>query len=141
MRADITVCFTAGEKLMHLNEDELNRRIPVWYALSELFTGRELQDYDYRWMAQVLKESGLSRESVFLILDEEVAPALQANLLYNPTPVMDGWTEEDVKRLVMEYVTRKPTIIERVVPDRLLSKQRRKYIQDELNRLTAELDK
>ncbi|AUV03720.1 hypothetical protein AAIG33_15970 [Phytobacter ursingii] len=126
---------------MHLNEDELNRRIPVWYALSELFTGRELQDYDYRWMAQVLKESGLSRESVFLILDEEVAPALQANLLYNPTPVMDGWTEEDVKRLVMEYVTRKPTIIERVVPDRLLSKQRRKYIQDELNRLTAELDK
>lgn len=126
---------------MHLNEDELNRRIPVWYALSELFTGRELQDYDYRWMAQVLKESGLSRESVFLILDEEVAPALQANLLYNPTPVMDGWTEEDVKRLVMEYVTRKPTIIERVVPARLLSKQRRKYIQDELNRLTAELDK
>ena len=56
-------------------------------------------------------------------------------------PVMDSWTEEDVKRLVMEYVTRKPTIIERVVPDRLLSKQRRKYIQDELNRLTAELDK
>lgn len=126
---------------MHLNEDELNRRIPVWYALSELFTGRELQDYDYRWMAQVLKESGLSRENIFLILDEEVAPALQANLLYNPTPVMDGWTEEDVKRLVMEYVTRKPTIIERVVPARLLSKQRRKYIQDELNRLTAELDK
>ena len=126
---------------MHLNEDELIRRIPVWYALSELFTGRELQDYDYRWMAQVLKESGLSRENIFLILDEEVAPALQANLLYNPTPVMDGWTEEDVKRLVMEYVTRKPTIIERVVPARLLSKQRRKYIQDELNRLTAELDK
>lgn len=126
---------------MHLNEDELIRRIPVWYALSELFTGRELQDYDYRWMAQVLKESGLSREKIFLILDEEVAPALQANLLYNPTPVMDGWTEEDVKRLVMEYVARKPTIIERVVPARVLSKQRRKHIQDELNRLTAELDK
>ncbi|EKM5761209.1 hypothetical protein SMX71_003899 [Cronobacter dublinensis] len=126
---------------MHLNEDELIRRIPVWYALSELFTGRELQDYDYRWMAQVLKESGLSREKIFLILDEEVAPALQANLLYNPTPVMDGWTEEDVKRLVMEYVARKPTIIERVVPARVLSKQRRKHIQDELNRLTTELDK
>ncbi|EOC1352505.1 hypothetical protein ACI096_003505 [Cronobacter dublinensis] len=126
---------------MHLNEDELIRRIPVWYALSELFTGRELQDYDYRWMAQVLKESGLSREKIFLILDEEVAPALQANLLYNPTPVMDGWTEEDVKRLVMEYVTRKPTIIERVFPARFLSKQRRKYIQNELNMLNAELDK
>jgi hypothetical protein len=48
---------------------------------------------------------------------------------------MDGWTEEDVKRLVMEYVTRKPTIIERVIPAGLLFKLRRKYIQDELNRL------
>jgi hypothetical protein len=74
-----------------------------------------------------------------MILDEEVAPALQANLLYNPTPVMDGWTEEDVKRLVMEYVTR-PTIIEQVIPAGLLFKLRRKYIQDELNRLAAELD-
>lgn len=126
---------------MHLTEAELTSRVPVWYALSELFTGRELQDYDYRWMAQVLKESGLSREEIFVILDEEVAPALQGNLLYNPTPVMDGWTEEDVRRLVTEYVTRKPTIIERVFPARLLLKQRRKHIQDELNRLTAELDK
>ena len=126
---------------MHFTEAELVSRVPVWYALSELFTGRELQDYDYRWMAQVLKESGFSREEIFVILDEEVAPALQANLLYNPTPVMDGWTEEDVTRLVTEYVYRKPTIIERVVPARLLLKQRRKRIQDELNRLTAELDK
>ena len=54
---------------------------------------------------------------------------------------MDGWTEEDVKRLVTEYVSRKPTIIERVVPASLLLKQRRKHIRDELNRLTAELDK
>jgi hypothetical protein len=126
---------------MHFTEGEIRSRIPVWYALSELFTGRELQDYDYRWMAQVLKESGLSREEIFEILDEEVAPALQANLLYNPTPVMDGWTEEDVKRLVTEYVIRKPTVIERVVPARLLLKRRRKHIQDELNRLSAELDK
>lgn len=126
---------------MHFTEGEIRSRVPVWYALSELFTGRELQDYDYRWMARVLKESGLSREEIFKILDEEVAPALQANLLYNPTPVMDGWTEEDVKRLVTEYVIRKPTMIERVVPARLLLKRRRKHIQDELNRLSAELDK
>jgi len=119
----------------------LANRVPVWHALSELFTGRELQDYDYRWMAQRLKESGLSREEIFVILDEEVAPALQANLLYNPTPVMDGWSEEDIKRLVTEYVNKKPTIIERVIPARLLLKQRRKHIQDELNKLSAELDK
>ncbi|MDU5455256.1 MAG: hypothetical protein E6095_17290 [Pseudescherichia vulneris] len=126
---------------MHFNETELAIRIPVWHALSELFTGRELQDYDYRWIAQVLKDSGLNRKEIFAILDQEVAPALQANLLYNPTPVMDGWSEEDIKQLVTEYVNKKPTIIERVIPARLLLKQRRKHIQDELNRLSAELDK
>lgn len=54
---------------------------------------------------------------------------------------MDGWTEEDVKRLVTEYVIKKPTIIERVVPAGLLLKKPRKHIRDELNRLTAELGK
>lgn len=130
-----------GETNMHMTEALLTTRVPVWHALSELFTGRELQKYDYRWMVQVLKESGLSREEIFMILDEEVAPALQANLLYNPTPVMDGWSEEDIKRLVKEYVARKPTIIERIIPACLLLKQRRKYISDELKRLSAELDK
>jgi hypothetical protein len=83
----------------------------------------------------------LSRETIFVILDEEVAPALQANLLYNPTPVMEGWTVEDIKKLVAEYMKRKPTIIERIIPARLLLKQRRKHIQYELNRLLVELDK
>lgn len=130
-----------SKRISNFTEAELANRVPVWHALSELFTGRELQDYDYRWMAQRLKESGLSREEIFVILDGEVAPALQANLLYNPTPVMDGWSEEDIKQLVMKYVNKKPTIFERVIPARLLLNQRRKHIQEELNRLTAELDK
>lgn len=126
---------------MHFNETELAIRVPVWHALSELFTGRELQDYDYRWIAQVLKDSGLNREEIFAILDQEVAPALQANLLYNPTPVMEGWTKNDIKRLVTEYVNKKPTMIERFIPASLLMKQRRKYILNEINRLAAEMDK
>lgn len=126
---------------MQLSEAELITRAPVWYALSELFTWRDLQDYDYIWMAQVLKDSGLSREDIFTILDEEVAPALQTNLLYNPTPVIDCWSEDDVKELVLRYVSRKPTLIERVIPSHYLFKQRRKFIQDEILKLTAELDK
>ncbi|QBC01531.1 DUF7079 family protein [Enterobacter cloacae] len=126
---------------MHLTEIQLITRVPVWHALSELFTGRELQEYDYRWMAEVLNKSGLSREEIFKIVDEEVVPALQANLLYNPTPVMDGWSEEEIKRLVTAYLNRKPTIIERIIPSRVLLKQRRKHISNELNRLSAELDK
>ncbi|EGT4370842.1 hypothetical protein SNQ26_003000 [Cronobacter malonaticus] len=126
---------------MHLTDGEIASRVPVWHALSEIFTGRELQDYDYRWMAQVLKASGKSREEILTILDEEVAPALQINLLYSPAPVMQGWSEEDVKEMVLAYVIRKPMLIERLVPARILLKQRRKYIQTEIEWLCAELAK
>ncbi|NCI00416.1 hypothetical protein EHI96_11235 [Cronobacter malonaticus] len=125
---------------MHLTNAEIASRVPVWYALSEIFTGRELQDYDYRWMAQALKASGKNREEILTILDEEVAPVLQINLLYSPAPVMQGWSEQDVKEMVQEYVIRKPTLIERLVPARILLKQRRKYTQTEIDRLCAELD-
>ncbi|EPT7031955.1 DUF7079 family protein [Cronobacter malonaticus] len=125
---------------MHLTNAEIASRVPVWYALSEIFTGRELQDYDYRWMAQVLKASGKNREEILTILDEEVAPVLQINLLYSPAPVMQGWSEQDVKEMVQEYVIRKPTLIERLVPARILLKQRREYTQTEIDRLCAELD-
>lgn len=128
-------------RMFSLNDVELIARVTVWHALSELFTGRELQEYDYQWMAEVLKKSRLNREEIFRIVDEEVTPALQANLLYNPTPVMDGWSEEDIKRLVTAYLKRMPTIIERIISARLLLKQRRKHISKELNGLSAELDK
>lgn len=131
----------APGKPMHLTDTEIADRVPVWYALSEIFTGRELQDYDYRWMAQVLKASGKSCEEILTILDEEVAPVLQLNLLYSPVPVMQGWSEEDVKERVLAYVIRKPTLIERLVPAPVLSKRRRKYIQTEIERLCAELAK
>ncbi|ELY7390613.1 hypothetical protein SOJ80_000781 [Cronobacter universalis] len=126
---------------MHLTDAEIASRVPIWYALSGICTGRELQDYDYRWMAQVLKASGKSREEILTILDEEVAPVLQINLLYNPAPVMQGWSEEDVKEMVLAYVIRKPMLIERLVPARILLKQRRKYIQTEIEWLCAELAK
>jgi hypothetical protein len=48
---------------------------------------------------------------------------------------------EDIKKRVAEYIKKKPTIIERIIPARLLLKQRRKHIQYELNRLLVELDK
>jgi len=42
--------------------------------------------------------------------------------------------------MVLAYVIRKPTLIERLVPARILLKRRRKYIQTEIDRLCAELD-
>ncbi|MFE8102028.1 hypothetical protein RBA71_11070 [Brenneria goodwinii] len=126
---------------MKLSDHELSKRVLVWHALSDLFTARELQDYDYQWMVKVLKESGLSKETIFQIIDEEVAPALLGNLLFNPTPVMDGWEPEEVKELVLRYLHKKPTIIEKIFPRKSLIKKRRKNIQSELSRLSIELDK
>lgn len=126
---------------MKLSDHELSKRVLVWHALSDLFTARELQDYDYQWMVKVLKESGLSKETIFQIIDDEVAPALLGNLLFNPTPVMDGWEPEEVKELVLRYLHKKPTIIEKILPRKSLIKKRRKTIQSELSRLSIELDK
>lgn len=126
---------------MKLSDHELSKRVLVWHALSDLFTARELQDYDYQWMVKVLKESGLSKETIFQIIDDEVAPALLGNLLFNPTPVMDGWEPEEVKELVLRYLHKKPTIIEKIFPRKSLIKKRRKNIQSELSRLSIELDK
>ncbi len=57
---------------MHFNEAELAIRVPVWHALAELFIGRNLQNYDYRWIAQVIKNCGSNREEIFTILDQYV---------------------------------------------------------------------
>ncbi|MCL2898163.1 DUF7079 family protein [Brenneria tiliae] len=126
---------------MKLSDHELSKRVLVWHALSDLFTARELQDYDYQWMVKVLKESGLSKETIFQIIDDEVAPALLGNLLFNPTPVMDGWEPEEIKELVLRYLHKKSTVIEKILPRKSLIKKRRKTIQNELSRLSIELDK
>ena len=39
---------------MHLTETQLIARVPVWHALSELLPGAN-SEYDYQWMAEVLK--------------------------------------------------------------------------------------
>ncbi len=38
----------------------LERRAPVWEALSELFVGKQLEDYDYAAIAETLRRSGYS---------------------------------------------------------------------------------
>ncbi|AHK18996.1 hypothetical protein B7R74_04850 [Yersinia pseudotuberculosis] len=125
---------------MNFTEDELSRRIPVWYALSDLFTARELQDYDYKWMAEVLNASGYSRETLFEILDEEVAPALLGNLLFNPTPVIDGWEQKEVKDLVLRHLNKKLALIEWFIPHVFLLKKRQNIIRKERALLSEALD-
>lgn len=121
---------------MNFTEHELSRRMLVWHALSDLFTARELQDYDYKWMAEVLNASGYSQEMLFKILDEEVAPALQGNLLFNPTPVIDGWEQQEVKARVLRHLNKKSALLQWLIPHAFLLKKRQNIIHKELDLLS-----
>lgn len=61
-------------KKMEFRNFHLERRAPVWQALSELFVGKELQDYDYAAIAETLRGSKYSLDELEKVLHEEVAP-------------------------------------------------------------------
>lgn len=79
--------------------DDIDRRLPVWCALSDLFLDTEQQDEDYRWIARRLNESGYGKAELRRILDEEVAPAFAFNL-FDIAGHWGGWTEAQVLDLV-----------------------------------------
>lgn len=81
-------------------------RDKVWTALAELFVARELQDYDYRSIAETLRASKLTSSEVVNVLRDEVAPAFMANLSgLNPVPAMECWSEVEVREKVLAVLS------------------------------------
>lgn len=78
---------------------EIERRLPVWHALSELYLDTELQPSDYQDIARRLRRSGYSLEAIRQILEAEVAPAFVFNLL-DVAGEWAPWTEDEVRRIV-----------------------------------------
>jgi hypothetical protein len=66
---------------MGLDEAEIERRKPVWAALSELWLDTELADDDLRRIAGVMGQSGYSVGELREIYLFEVAPVVSPNLL------------------------------------------------------------
>ena len=64
-----------------LDAIELERRRPVWLAMSELFLDTQLDDCEYERIANVLYESQYSREQLRHILRDEVGSACVFNML------------------------------------------------------------
>ena len=108
---------------MQLTAPELERRAPVWEALSELFAGKELQDYDYRHIAEVLKESGYPLVEIEAILRDEVAPVFHRNLRSLAVAEMEGWGRESVNTAVLAYIRARPSIATRLVRGWLQERQ------------------
>jgi hypothetical protein len=60
---------------------EIDRRRPVWLALSDLFLDTELQDSNHQYIARILAESGYADEELESILYREVFPVCIGNLM------------------------------------------------------------
>lgn len=114
--------------MANLNGQEIARREPVWSALSELFVGRELQDYDYADIAGRLLNSGYSLAELQAILDQEIVPVFHTNLGPLALPEMMGWSAEDVKNLVIDHMNKRATLAELILPDKWLRERRSAHI-------------
>jgi hypothetical protein len=94
---------------------DIERRAPVWEALSELFVGKELQDYDYAAMTKTLRRSGYSLDELECVLYQEVAPVFRSNLSSLVVPEMEGWARDTVAAEVSAYLQRKPSVMSRLL--------------------------
>ena len=114
------------------------RHSNAWPALSELFVGRELQDYDYQAIARSLQQVGLSTDELERVLWDQVAPVFGSNLAWpNPAPEMEGWTPEHVRGLVQARLTKgRSSLSERLI-ERLLPASQRALIEDRWSRVKA----
>lgn len=84
---------------MSLPDQDLERRRPLWTALSRMFLDNELDDEDRRDMAQTIVSSGYSPEEVLKVLWEEVYPVAASNLR-SPAGEWKGfdldWMQEEI---------------------------------------------
>ncbi|TMM58061.1 hypothetical protein FEE95_01140 [Maribacter algarum] len=71
---------------------------PIWIALSDLYVDNELQDYDFKRIASVIKKSKYSIREVKQIDRKEIFPVLFWNLL----SVAGNWTGFQEEWLVNE---------------------------------------
>jgi hypothetical protein len=81
-------------------EVQIDRRLPVWSAFSELFLDTELQADDYRRIVAALRASGYAPAELRAILADEVGPAFLFNLL-DVAGEWSGWSEDEVREIML----------------------------------------
>ena len=87
-----------------LSQTEIERRRPVWHALSDLFLDTDISLF-YPSIRIALSQSGYDQAKLWHILWHEVAPVFAWNL-YSATGVWDGWSEQDVAAKVLSRLNR-----------------------------------
>ena len=83
-----------------IEEGDIERRLPVWHALSDLFLDTELQPHGYARIAAVLHRSGYSCDALRGIFEDEVAPAFVFNFL-DVAGEWTPWSENEVRQIML----------------------------------------
>ena len=65
---------------LHLNEQDIKERTPVWQAISDLWLAQELEEYEVRAIAWALAQSPHDWQQLEEIFLFEVAPVVHGNL-------------------------------------------------------------
>ena len=79
---------------------DIDRRKPVWIALSEFYLDTELQPADIEAIRLVFAQSGYTIDEIRRINYEEVAPILLDNLL-SPAGVWAGFDADWLTKTIM----------------------------------------
>lgn len=84
---------------------DIEWRLPVWHAFSDLFLDTELQAEDYRRIAAILRASGRPPAELRAILADEVAPAFMGNLV-GVAGEWTSWSEAEVRAIMLRSLQR-----------------------------------
>lgn len=83
-----------------VDEIAIQRRLPIWQALSEVFLDTELQPDDHARIAAILGSSTFSPAELQSIFEREVAPAFLPNLL-SVAGEWTPWSRDEVRAIML----------------------------------------
>jgi hypothetical protein len=89
-----------------LSAADVERRLPVWMAMSEIFLDTELDTADFARISNALRTAGYDSAELKDIFFQEVVPVLGHNLL-SAVGEWAGWNSEDLRRLLLPRLQRK----------------------------------
>jgi hypothetical protein len=87
-----------------LTAEQIERRVPVWVAMSDLFLDTEITDATLGHIARTIDRAGFSADEAKAILGTEVAPVFCRNLL-GPAGEWAGWSEASVRVAILDFLS------------------------------------
>lgn len=116
-----------------ISQEEISKRKSIWLALSEFYLDNELNEADFKRIAEILKQSGCSLGELKRINYEEVAPVVAPNTL----SVAGEWGGFNEEWLIEEIIKR----LNQKKRNFIINKIYKKYIDSITNNYWEQIEK